>query len=71
MANFQDDDHALRTGMLIGALMKAGIQVIVEIDDEQNYTNNLTIVFPGDRFVDEFAVHVKVLAGEAEESAAR
>lgn len=71
MANFQDDDHAFRTGMLIGALMKAGIQVIVEIDDEQNYTNRLTVVLPGDRFVDEISVHVKVLAGEAEESAAR
>lgn len=56
--------------MLIGALMKAGIQVIVELDAEQNYTNHLTVVLPGDRFVDEISVHFKVLADEAAEDPA-
>jgi hypothetical protein len=61
MANFQDDDHALRAGMLIGGLMKAGIQAIPEIDGEGNYTPNITVLFPGDRFVDEVSVHIQVL----------
>ena len=67
MAHFQDDQHALHTGMLVGALMKAGIMVIMGLDDEQNYTNDLTLIFPGDRFVDELAVHIKVLPGEPEQ----
>jgi hypothetical protein len=66
MSNFQDDDHALRTGMFLGSLMKAGIMVIPEIDDEQNYTPDITVVFPGDRNVDEFSVHVRVLPGPPE-----
>lgn len=63
---FQDDEHALHTGMFIGSLMKAGFQVIVEMDAEQNYTNLMTIVFPGDRFVDEFSLHIAVMPGPAE-----
>jgi len=41
--NFEDDTHALRTGMLIGALIKAGIKVIPDMDDEGNYTPYMTI----------------------------
>ena len=41
--HFQDDDHALRTGMLLGLLMKSGIPAYPEMDDDGNYTPRIQI----------------------------
>ena len=41
--HFQDDDHALRTGMLLGFLMRAGIPAYPEMDDDGNYTSRIQI----------------------------
>lgn len=49
--------------MFIGALMQVGIQVILELDENQNYRPLMTIIFPGDRFVEEVTVHIQVLPG--------
>jgi hypothetical protein len=38
-SNFQSDFHALKCGMVIGALMKAGIPAYPETDDNGDYTN--------------------------------
>ena len=43
MANFQDDDHALMTGMLAGLLMKSGIPAVVERDDAGDYLPRIRI----------------------------
>ena len=36
--NFDDYDHALKVGMVIGALMKAGIMAYPETDEDGDYT---------------------------------
>jgi hypothetical protein len=59
---FQDDMHALQAGLLIGALLKAGFSVIVEQDDEGNYTGLLEISLPSwDNGAEPIRVPVKVL----------
>lgn len=56
---FENDQHALQTGMLIGALIGKGIEVRPEMDDEGHYTGPLAIYFSND---DEMiVVFVKVL----------
>ena len=40
---FETPEHALRTGMLLGFLMKQGIRVEPVIDDQGNYTPQLII----------------------------
>lgn len=57
--NFQDDTHALRTGMLMGMLLKAGITVVPETDDEGNYTDRLIITL--DASLPMFATHITVV----------
>lgn len=59
--HFQDELHALKTGMFIGMLMKAGIPVDIDTDDEGNYRQPLRIryTFPGDIEPIEFQVEVK------------
>ena len=41
--NFNSDEHALKTGYLVGLLVKHGIAVQVMMDDEGNYTDKVTI----------------------------
>jgi hypothetical protein len=43
MANFQDDDHALMTGMLAGLMMKGGLPAVVERDDQGDYLPRIRI----------------------------
>ena len=38
MGNFEHDDQAMMTGLLVGLLMKHGIDVRPEVDPEGNYT---------------------------------
>lgn len=40
---FKSDGHALRTGMLMGTLVKAGIRCEPVTDDEGNYTPDIII----------------------------
>lgn len=41
--NFENDDHALVTGMLIGLLMKAGIPAYPVVDDKGDYLPRLRL----------------------------
>lgn len=43
MANFQDWDHALMTGMLAGLMVKGGIPCIVERDDNGDYVPRIRV----------------------------
>jgi len=53
------DDHALRAGFLIGALIHAGIDAYPNVDDEGNYTN--VIVVKLDEADPEMMVKISVL----------
>ena len=53
------DDHALRAGFLIGALLKSGIDAYPNVDDEGNYTN--VIVVKLDEADPEMLVKITVL----------
>lgn len=44
---FHDDLHALKTGMAIGAMQVAGLDVIAEQDDLGNYTGVITMMLLG------------------------
>lgn len=46
MGHFNDDLHALRTGFLLGTLMRAGIDCNPHTDDEGNYLPVVTIRLP-------------------------
>jgi hypothetical protein len=41
--HFQDDEHALKTGMFIGVMMKAGIPAAPVTDEDGNYTSRIQI----------------------------
>ena len=43
MENFDGFDHALKAGMVIGALMKAGIMAYPDVDDEGNYLDTISM----------------------------
>jgi hypothetical protein len=60
---FEDDDHALKQGMLLGYLMKAGVRARPEMDDQHNYTDVLVIdvVDPDGTF---FPIRVRTLPPE-------
>ena len=60
---FQDDLHALHEGMLIGALIRKGINVRPKMDDQGNYTDELAIYFSSedDNEGELIVVFVKVL----------
>ena len=60
MGKLTDTDHAMRTGLLAGTLMQAGIRLVVEADDEGYFTDKLTIFLPGPDF-EEVTIHVQVL----------
>lgn len=58
---FADEMHALNTGFLTGALLKAGFLVILDVDDEGNYTGLMEIVISGEEVDEPIHVTVKVL----------
>ena len=61
--NFEDDDHALHAGMLIGHLLKTGVTVKPTLDGEGNYTPVLAIEMPMDTDTGQFlTVFIRVLA---------
>jgi hypothetical protein len=41
--NFEDDGHALVTGMVMGAAMRHGIELEPVIDADQNYTTRFRL----------------------------
>ncbi len=41
---FEGPDHAFRGGLLIGLLMKHGIDVTPEVDENGNYLNRIKIL---------------------------
>lgn len=43
---FTDDMHALHVGFLAGALVQAGFMLILEHDDDGNYTGEIEISLP-------------------------
>ena len=46
---FVDDLHALRSGMVIGKLLGAGLQAIPERDDLGNFTGVITLVIEDEK----------------------
>lgn len=46
--NFKDDLHAFRTGLILGHLLKAKIRVVPDLDDDDNYTDIMTITLADD-----------------------
>ena len=61
MGYFLDDQHALRTGFLLGTLMKAGIEVSPDVDGDGNYTDELTVRLPDDDGLPPVTIRIKVL----------
>ena len=62
--HFADDNHALRVGMLAGALMKAGITVKLQTDDAGNYTSRMVLELPAVEDLEPpIEVWIKVLSG--------
>lgn len=59
--NFANDSHALRTGMLLGLLLKSGITVWPGTDDEGNYTDTITVVLDNTLPLFTTKVEVRVL----------
>ena len=57
---FTNDDHALRTGMLVGTLMKAGIDAYLSVDDDGNFLNEIVVNLESD-VVDPIKVRISVL----------
>ena len=41
--NFDSDFHALKAGMVIGALMKAGIMAYPDVDADGEYTDTISM----------------------------
>jgi len=57
--NFIDFDHALKAGMIIGILMKAGISAYNGLDDDGEYTDVIYLrVNTGDPEPTEVALRV-------------
>lgn len=59
--NFESDSHALRTGMLLGELMKLGVTVAPDVDDDDDYTDVIMLAFPSG-----LEVAIRVLPPEEE-----
>lgn len=68
---FEDDDHALKTGFLVGTLLRAGVQCNLVRDDLGNYKPLLNIVIPEDGEIEPVRITVRVVAAETEDSDAR
>lgn len=67
--HFVDQTHALRAGFLLGTLMKAGVHVRPEMDDEGNYMPTIVIELPPlDELSPPVEVWVKVLPGPERKS---
>ena len=45
---FASDSHSLQAGMFYGLLMKAGIRAFVEVDDDNNYMNEVVVYLDPD-----------------------
>jgi hypothetical protein len=61
--NFEDDAHALSTGLLIGSLRGAGVTVKPTLDGHDAYTPVLAVEIPLDPHTGQFlTVFVRVLA---------
>lgn len=43
MANFQNDDQAIHAGLLLGLLMRHGVEAQPVLDDDGNYTPHMLI----------------------------
>jgi hypothetical protein len=64
---FESDDHALKTGFLIGQLLKAGIKCNMVRDDAGNYKPLIEIVIPEEGEIEPVRITVKVLGHGAED----
>jgi len=65
--HFADDDHAMRAGFLIGTLMKAGVHIIPDTDEEGNYMPTMAIQIPPfAEWLKPIEIWVKVLPGKPE-----
>lgn len=64
LGHFADETHALRTGLLIGTLMKAGIHIRPETDDDGNYLSRIAIELPPlEELAPPVEIWIKVLSG--------
>jgi hypothetical protein len=61
MANFASSTHALRAGFLIGTLVKAGITVELQYDEQNNYIDEFVVVMKPEEFDIPMRVRLKVL----------
>ena len=61
MGHFHDDEHALRTGFLLGALMKGGIPASPISDDEGNYTSVILVYLQLEEGIPPIEIRVQVL----------
>jgi hypothetical protein len=61
MANFQDFDHALKTGILIGTLLKAGLNANMARDDEGNYMPFIDIVIQEEAEIEPTRVRIEIV----------
>ena len=55
--HFASDQHALRQGLLMGLMMKAGISIEPQFDDESNYIDELVVILP---VVSEYEIPIRV-----------
>jgi hypothetical protein len=64
---FADDDHAMKYGFLIGTMMKAGVHVVPDTDEEGSYMTTMAIQLPPfAEYLKPIEVWVKVLPGKPE-----
>jgi hypothetical protein len=64
---FESDDHALKTGYLVGYLLREGIKFNLIRDDAGNYKPLIEIVIPEEGEVEPLRITVKVLGHGAED----
>lgn len=60
---FQDEDHALRMGFLIGTLMKAGVDFNIARDSQGNYKPFIEVVIREEGEIEPIRVTVQVMPG--------
>lgn len=64
---FEDDNHALKCGFLMGALMNAGVKFNGVYDDGGNYKPFLEIVIPDEEGIPPVRITIRVLPGGPDE----
>lgn len=64
MSHFEDNNHAIHTGMLMGLLSKKGIAGKPTVDERGDYTPVIQIDVPLDKEGTFIPIYIRVLATE-------